>query len=74
MGRPRKQQPPKFREGQLVEPTEAYVGDIDGHSYVGHPGVTRLDGGAPQVQAWPHLHKLVNPNAYKEKDDDGSVS
>lgn len=64
MGRPRKKpEVPKWEPGQLVEPTDAYVIDIDGRPYFGIPGKTRLDGGAPQVQAHPELHKLAEPNA-----------
>ena len=70
MGRPRKKpwerKIPQFEPGQLVEPTVDYVMDLDGTMYVGHPGVTRLDGGDPQVQAQPQLHKLIDPDAYKD--------
>jgi hypothetical protein len=74
MGRPRskpwERKPPVFKEGQLVEPIEAYVGEVDGVHYSGFPGKTRLDGGHPAVQEWPHLHKLIDPKAY----DDRAVS
>ena len=66
MGRPRKQPENPFHAGQMVEPTELYVGEIGGHVYRGIPGETRLDGGAPQVREWPHLHKLIDPEAWKE--------
>jgi hypothetical protein len=56
----------KFKAGQTVEPVEAYAGTIDGIPYVGVPGKTRIDGGDPPAQAWPHLHKLLDPNAYKD--------
>ena len=71
MGRPRKKpwerKPPQFEPGQMVEPIESYVGEIDGQFYSGHPGTTRLDASDPAVRQWPEKFKLLDPKAYEDK-------
>ena len=71
MGRPRKKpwerKPPVFEPGQKVEPTEAYVMEVDGVTYFGFPGKTRLDGGDVQVREHPELHKLLDPKGYDDR-------